>query len=201
MGGEYLVLALIMAAVCSILLGMGLPTAASYLMVIAIAGPAIIKLNVSVLATHLFVFYFAVMSAITPPVALAVFAAAAIAQVPVIPIALISMRLCLVAFVLPFMWVYHPELMLQDLSPAMWPSILGGVAALLVATVALAAMQVGHFKARLSRLERAALGAAAALIFWPGAATTAVGCVATVGILGHKLLRHRERAQAAASAK
>ena len=146
MGGEYLVLALVMAAVCSILLGMGLPTAASYLMVIAIAGPAIIKLNVSVLATHLFVFYFAVMSAITPPVALAVFAAAAIAQVPVIPIALISMRLCLVAFVLPFMWVYHPELMLQDLSPAMWPKTLGAFAALLVATVALAAMQVGYFK-------------------------------------------------------
>jgi len=102
-GDQYLILALLMAAVCAIMLGMGLPTAASYLMVIAIAGPAIIKLKVSVLATHLFVFYFAVMSAITPPVALAVFAAAAIAQVSVIPIALISMRLCLVAFILPFM--------------------------------------------------------------------------------------------------
>ncbi len=195
MGGEYLVLALVMAAVCSILLGMGLPTAASYLMVIAIAGPAIIKLKVSVLATHLFVFYFAVMSAITPPVALAVFAAAAIAQVPVVPIALISMRLCLVAFVLPFMWVYHPELMLQDLSAAMWPQILGAFAALLVATVALAAMQVGHFKARLSWLERAALGAAAALIFWPGAMTTAAGCLITAGILAPRLFGRRAKAR------
>ena len=189
MGGEYLVLALIMAAVCSILLGMGLPTAASYLMVIAIAGPAIIKLNVSVLATHLFVFYFAVMSAITPPVALAVFAAAAIAQVPVIPIALISMRLCLVAFVLPFMWVYHPELMLQDLSPGMWPSVLGAFGALLVATVALAAMQVGHFKGRLSHIERTVLGVSAALIFWPGAVSTAVGCAATTLIMGSQVLK------------
>lgn len=194
MGSEYLVLALAMAAVCSILLGMGLPTAASYLMVIAIAGPAIIKLNVSVLATHLFVFYFAVMSAITPPVALAVFAAAAIAQVPVISIALISMRLCLVAFILPFMWVYHPELMLQDMSLSTWPALLGGVAALLVATMGLAAAQVGHFKGRLAPFERVALGLAAALIFWPGAATTAVGCVATALILGRKLLKGEDRA-------
>jgi TRAP transporter 4TM/12TM fusion protein len=194
MGSEYLVLALVMAAVCSILLGMGLPTAASYLMVIAIAGPAIIKLNVSVLATHLFVFYFAVMSAITPPVALAVFAAAAIAQVPVLSIALISMRLCLVAFILPFMWIYHPELMFQDLSFTMWPAALGGAAALLVGTLALAAMQVGHFKGRLSIWERVLLGCAAAIIFWPGVMSTAAGCAATALILGRKLFTGRYQA-------
>lgn len=188
MGREYLVLSLIMAAACSILLGMGLPTAASYLMVIAIAGPAIIKLKVSVLAAHLFVFYFAVMSAITPPVALAVFAAAAIAQVPVMPIALISMRLCLVAFILPFMWIYHPELTLQDLSPSMWPTIAGGVLALLIGTVALAAVQVGHFKGRLNRLERTLIGISAAIIFWPGAMTTIAGCTMTLVILGRRLL-------------
>ncbi|MCU0560363.1 MAG: TRAP transporter fused permease subunit [Desulfobacterales bacterium] len=188
MGGEYLVLALILAAACSILLGMGLPTAASYLMVIAIAGPAIIKLEVSVLAAHLFVFYFAVMSAISPPVALAVFAAAAIAQVPVMQIALISMRLCLVAFILPFMWIYHPELMLQDLSPGMWPGIAGGASALLAGTVALAAMQVGYFKGRLSLLERTLLGIAAAIIFWPGTITTVVGCAMTSAVLGRRLV-------------
>jgi TRAP transporter 4TM/12TM fusion protein len=193
MGSDYLVLALVMAAVCSILLGMGLPTAASYLMVIAIAGPAIIKLNVSALATHLFVFYFAVMSAITPPVALAVFAAAAIAQVPVISIALISMRLCLVAFILPFMWIYHPELMLQDMSLSTWPACMGAFAALLLATVALAAMQVGYYKGRLSHFERVILGAAAAFIFWPGAVSTAVGCAATMLILGAKLLKGKYR--------
>jgi TRAP-type uncharacterized transport system fused permease subunit len=191
LGGEYLVLALLMAAVCSILLGMGLPTAASYLMVIAIAGPAIIKLNVPVLAAHLFVFYYAVMSAITPPVALAVFAAAAIAQVPVIPIALISVRLCLVAFILPFMWVYHPELMLQDMSLSTWPTFIGTFAALLVATVALAAMQVGYYKGRLSLFERVLLGVAAALIFWPGVLSTAVGCACTIVVLGRKLFQNR----------
>jgi TRAP transporter 4TM/12TM fusion protein len=192
MGGQYLVLALVMAAVCSILLGMGLPTAASYLMVISIAGPAIIKLNVSVLGTHLFVFYFAVMSAITPPVALAVFAAAAIAQVSVISIALISMRLCLVAFILPFMWIYHPEIMLQNLNPEIWLSILGGVAALLAGTLALAATQVGYFKGRLCIWERVLLAAAAAIIFWPGVVSTATGCAVTMLVLGRKLFRNKK---------
>jgi TRAP transporter 4TM/12TM fusion protein len=191
-GDEYLILALLLAAVCSIMLGMGLPTAASYLMVIAIAGPAIIKLKVSVLATHLFVFYFAVMSAITPPVALAVFAAAAIAQISMIPIALISMRLCLVAFILPFMWVYHPELMLQDLSLPTWPAFLGCFAALLIATFALAVLQVGYFKGKLGVTERVLLGIAAAFIFWPGAVTTTLGCIVTLAILGRRFLqRHR----------
>jgi TRAP-type uncharacterized transport system fused permease subunit len=94
-----------------------------------------------------------------------------------------------VAFVLPFMWVYHPELMLQDLSPGMWPSVLGAFGALLVATVALAAMQVGHFKGRLSHIERTVLGVSAALIFWPGAVSTAVGCAATTLIMGSQVLK------------
>lgn len=200
LGSEQLFLALAMAALCSILLGMGLPTAASYLMVVSIAGPALIKLNVSVLATHLFVFYFAIMSAITPPVALAVFAAAAIAQVPVLSIARISLRLCLVAFILPFMWIYHPELMLQDLSPAMWASTLGGVAALLAGAVALAGMQVGHFRGRMSFLERGLLGGAAATIFWPGPATTAAGCIVTAAIFGWRAIRSRVSRLAAGSA-
>ena len=200
LGSESLFLALAMAAVCSILLGMGLPTAASYLMVVSIAGPALIKLNVSALATHLFVFYFAIMSAITPPVALAAFAAAAIAQVPVISIAWISLRLCLVAFILPFMWIYHPELMLQDLHPALWAPTLGGIAAILAGTAALAGMQVGHFRGRLSSLERVLLCIAAATIFWPGPATTALGCSVTAVIFGRRWIRSRGSRMAIGSA-
>jgi TRAP-type uncharacterized transport system fused permease subunit len=103
------------------------------------------------------------------------------------------MRLCLVAFILPFMWVYHPELMLQDLSPSMWSAILGGFAALLTATLALAAMQVGYFKGKLGAAERLLLGIAAALIFWPGALTTAVGCILALAILERRLLQRMSR--------
>ena len=107
LGDENLLAALILAALCSIVLGMGLPTAASYLMVIFVAGPAIMELGVSQLSTHLFVFYYAVLSAITPPVALAIFAAAAIAKENPIPLALNALRLASVGFVLPIAWVYN----------------------------------------------------------------------------------------------
>jgi TRAP transporter 4TM/12TM fusion protein len=185
--------ALALTAIAGIVLGMGMPTTPSYIVMVSLLVPAVIKLGAIPPAAHMFAFYFAILSAITPPVALAVFAAAAIAQVPVISIALISMRLCLVAFILPFMWIYHPELMLQDMRLAMWPAMLGAFSALLVATVALAAMQVGHFKGRLQIIERVLLGIAAALIFWPGAVTTAIGCVVSALIMGRKLLRKKHR--------
>ena len=109
LGDQNLLAALILAALCSIVLGMGLPTAASYLMVIFVAGPAIMELGVSKLSTHLFVFYYAVLSAITPPVALAIFAAAAITKEKPVALALNALRLASVGFVLPIAWVYHPK--------------------------------------------------------------------------------------------
>ena len=164
LGQADLFLALLAAAVCALLLGMGLPTAASYLLVVFTAGPALSQLGLPTLTTHMFVFYYAVMSAITPPVALAVFAAAAIAQESVLRISLHSLRLCTVAFLFPFLWIYQPELMLQDLSAAHLPAIVGGLGALGLAVVMLAAVQVGHFRGRLTPVERLALGVSAALI-------------------------------------
>ncbi|HEY8368598.1 MAG TPA: TRAP transporter fused permease subunit [Thermodesulfobacteriota bacterium] len=186
LGRNSLPLALVAAALCSLLLGMGLPTAASYLLVIFVAGPAMIDLGLPVLTAHLFVFYFAVMSAITPPVALAVFAAAAIAQEPVMRIALIAVRLCLVAFLFPFLWVYQPDLLLQDLSGPHLARAVLGLAALAAAVIMLAVVQTGYFRGRLTRLERGLLAAASALVFVPGALTTTIGTVAGAAILGRR---------------
>ncbi|HYH19455.1 MAG TPA: TRAP transporter fused permease subunit [Azospirillum sp.] len=191
LGNAHLFLALLAAAGCSVLLGMGLPTAASYLLVVFTAGPALTQLGLPVLTTHMFVFYYAVMSAITPPVALAAFAAAAIAQEPVVKITMHSMRLCIVAFLFPFLWVYQPELMLQDLSAGHLPALVAALAALVLAVVMLAAVQVGHFRARLSVAERLALAVAAAMIYVPGAVTTTIGFAAGAAILGRRLLLTR----------
>ncbi|HEY0832694.1 MAG TPA: TRAP transporter fused permease subunit [Azospirillum sp.] len=193
LGQAHLFLALLAAAACAMLLGMGLPTAASYLLVVFTAGPALTQLGLPTLTTHMFVFYYAVMSAITPPVALAAFAAAAIAQEPVVRITMHSMRLCIVAFLFPFLWIYQPELMLQDLSPERLPAVAGAMAALVMAVVMLAAVQVGHFRGRLSRAERLALALAAALIYVPGALTTAVGFAVGGAILGRRLLLSRRQ--------
>lgn len=186
LGDAHVLLSLILAAVCAILLGMGLPTAASYLMVVFIAGPALIKLGLPTLTAHMFIFYYAVMSAITPPVALAVFAAAAIAQAPVLSIGLTSVRLCLVAFLFPFLWAFQPELLLQDLSMGMLPLIAVGVVTLMFAVILLAAAQVGYFKGRLSLVERLACGAAAALIYIPNWSITALGVALGVFVLARR---------------
>ncbi|MGB2123730.1 MAG: TRAP transporter permease, partial [Candidatus Puniceispirillaceae bacterium] len=167
LGDENLLAALILAALCSIVLGMGLPTAASYLMVIFVAGPAIMELGVSQLSTHLFVFYYAVLSAITPPVALAIFAAAAIAKENPISLALNALRLASVGFVLPIAWVYHPEIIVGADGTGVVDALLY-VPMLLVGIAGLSAAHVGHVFRRMNVVERLALAAAAAAILMPG---------------------------------
>ncbi|MCQ4328116.1 TRAP transporter permease [Stutzerimonas stutzeri] len=189
LGSHSLLLALIMAAVCSILLGMGLPTAASYLMVVYVAGPAILELGVNLLQTHLFVFYFAVLSAITPPVALAVFAAAAIAKTSSMKIAGNAMRLSIVAFILPFAWIYHPEINLQDLSADNVLPTFAFIAALMIATFGLTAGHIGFFCQRLTIIERALLIAAGAFVLAPGWLPTVTGVSAIVFLLSFRYWR------------
>lgn len=157
LGQQNLLLALLLSAACSILLGMGLPTAASYLMVVFVAGPAMMKLGVALLQTHLFVFYYAVLSAITPPVALAIFAAAAIAKVSPILLAGNALRLSIVAFLIPLAWVYHPEINLQEVTSATIVPTGIYILCLLVAAFGVAAGHIGFFKARISLPGRGVL--------------------------------------------
>jgi TRAP transporter 4TM/12TM fusion protein len=164
LGQQNLLLALFLSAICSILLGMGLPTAASYLMVVFVAGPAIMKLGVDLLQTHLFVFYYAVLSAITPPVALAVFAAAAIAKVSPIKLAGNALRLSLVAFFLPLAWVYHPEINLQHLSAANFLPTFIYIFCLLIASLGVAAGHIGYLKVGIRLPARFLLIAGAGMV-------------------------------------
>ncbi len=179
LGDQNLLAALVLAALCSIVLGMGLPTAASYLMVIFVAGPAIMELGVSQLSTHLFVFYYAVLSAITPPVALAIFAAAAIAKENPIPLALNALRLASVGFVLPIAWVYHPEIIIGADGTGVIDALMY-VPMLMVGIAGLSAAHVGHLFRRLAIPERVALAAGAVAILMP---STLVNLGATLLIL------------------
>ena len=188
LGDQNLLAALVLAALCSIVLGMGLPTAASYLMVIFVAGPAIMELGVSKLSTHLFVFYYAVLSAITPPVALAIFAAAAIAKENPIGLALNALRLASVGFVLPIAWVYHPEIVIGADGTGLLDA-LTYVPLLLVAIVGLSAAHVGHLFRPLTMAERLGLAACAVAVLYPGilinlAATAIILLVATNAFRG-----------------
>ena len=195
-GADSLLPALLVAALCSVILGMGLPTAASYLMVVFVAGPAITALGVGVLETHLFVFYYAVLSAITPPVALAVFAAAAITQDRPIPLSLTAIRLCFVGFLLPIIWIYHPEVMVFTLPPAEIPAGLLYLAALAVAIVGLSAANVGYFAGRIGVFERLLLLAGALAVIAPDVISTSAGVVLMLLLFFVRLrkVRHVETA-------
>jgi TRAP transporter 4TM/12TM fusion protein len=182
LGQQQLLYALILSAVCAILLGMGLPTAASYLMVIFVAGPAVMQLGVTLLQAHLFIFYYAVLSAITPPVALAVFAAAAIARENPIRLAGSAIRLCYIGFLLPIIWIYHPDLFLADLPLSDWPRGIAFLGALLIAITAMNASHIGYFKGDLNFPVRVLLLAAGLAILIPGAWLTVGGTALAVGL-------------------
>jgi TRAP transporter 4TM/12TM fusion protein len=195
LGDASLLAALILAAICSIVLGMGLPTAASYLMVIFVAGPAIMDLGVSQLATHLFVFYYAVLSAITPPVALAVFAAAAIAKENPILLALNALRLASVGFVLPIAWVFHPEILVGTQGTGLLGA-LAYVPFLCLAIIGLAAAHVGHLFRPLSVMERLALALGAAAVLAPDTAIMLAGAAVVAAVAGFGYARRRHASAA-----
>lgn len=166
LGGTSLLAALLLAALCSLVIGMGLPTAAAYLTVVFIAGPAIISLGVDVLQAHLFVFYYAVLSAITPPVALALFAACAIAKAPLAASAASVLRISFVGFLLPVAWIYHPAMTFGAGGGTAVEGVLA-VALLLAAILCCAAAAAGVLHGRLAWWERAGLALAAVLAVWP----------------------------------
>lgn len=107
-----LLAALVTTALAALVLGMGMPTLPAYLIIILVLGPVMQRMGAELLATHMFVFYFGVLSAITPPVAIGAFAAAPIANAHPFTTAVYAVRLALVGFIIPFIFIYEPSLLL-----------------------------------------------------------------------------------------
>jgi TRAP transporter 4TM/12TM fusion protein len=171
LAGNSLFLALLAIMGCSLVLGMGLPSAVSYLLLATIIGPVFTDpaLGVPILAAHLFIFYFGMMAMVTPPVALAAYATASIAGADVMRASLAAFRFSLVGFTLPYMFVYRPALCLMndDGGPAAPLAVVGAVAAAIVGIVALAAGMAGYLNARLSWPMRLVCFASAACALAP----------------------------------
>ncbi|MEZ5798108.1 MAG: TRAP transporter permease [Paracoccaceae bacterium] len=116
-GEKSLFLSLVLTMITCIVLGMGIPTIPNYIITSSIAGPALLALGVPLIVSHMFVFYFGILADLTPPVALACFAAAPIAKERGLTISLNAVKIAAAGFVIPFMAVYTPALMLQDGGP------------------------------------------------------------------------------------
>ena len=171
--GNSLIPALIFTMLAGIVLGMGLPTTAAYIVQAALLIPALIKLGVSTIAAHMFVFYFAIISAITPPVAMAVYAAAGIGGSNLWRTGLEAVRIGATGFIIPFMFVYGPSLLMIGSTGTIVSTIVSSS----IGVVALSAGLMGWFLKRATYLERAMLIAGALLLIKPGLYTDAVGLV------------------------
>ncbi len=121
-GEKSLFLSLLLTMLVCLILGMGIPTIPNYIITSSIAAPALLKLGVPLIVSHMFVFYFGIMADLTPPVALAAFAAASIAKAPAMKIGFKATQIAIAGFVVPFMAVYDPALMLQG-DPSVWAVI------------------------------------------------------------------------------
>ena len=173
LSGDSLIPALLLTMVAGIILGMGMPTTPAYIVQAALLIPALIKLGVLNVAAHMFVFYFSTISAITPPVAMAVYAAAGIGNAKLWPTGLWAMRIAATGFVVPFMFVYGPSLLFIgpgfDIATSFISASFG--------VMALAAGMMGFFVKELNPWERVILVVAALLLIKPGLYTDAVGYV------------------------
>jgi len=160
LGQQSLFLALVMTMLLSIVLGTGIPTIPTYIITAALAAPALAKLGVPLIESHMFAFYYGIMADLSPPVALAALAAAPIAKENPDKIGWEAMRIALAGYVIPFVFVYSPALMLQASDPmAAQLGFYGAVAfATLKALVAIGLfgmVAIGFLFTRLTRLERA----------------------------------------------
>ena len=157
-GENNLLLSLILTMIVCLILGMGIPTIPNYIITSAIAGPALLKLGVPLIISHMFVFYFGIMADLTPPVALACFAAAPFAKESGFKISLEAVKLAVAGFVVPFMAVYSPELMLQGLANKDFFTIIISVGYIsikaLIAMLFLGMAAVGYMNEPLNFFER-----------------------------------------------
>jgi len=168
--------ALILTALAGIILGMGMPTTPAYIVMVALLVPALIKMGAVTPAAHMFAFYFAILSAITPPVALAVFAAASLAKADIWQSGWAAMRAAAPAYIVPFMFVYEPMLLLivKDWSSE-WLNVLWAVSSAVIGVICLAGSLFGWLIAHASAWQRVLLFVAALCLIKPGLVTDAIG--------------------------
>ncbi len=161
LGRDNLLLALILTMLTCLVLGMGIPTIPNYIITSSLAAPILLQLDVPLIVSHMFVFYFGIMADLTPPVALAAFAAAPIARETGLKISLQAIRVAIAGFIMPYMAVYSPALMLQSDD---WGAVAYVVMKALIAIGLWGAAAIGYLLSPLNWAERVFAVAAASLL-------------------------------------
>jgi TRAP transporter 4TM/12TM fusion protein len=188
-GRESLFLALVLTMIFSLILGMGIPTIPNYIITSSLAAPILLKLDVPLIVSHMFVFYFGIMADLTPPVALAAFAAAPMARVSGFQVAMKAVLIALPGFIVPYMAVYDPTLMLQPVAGLEGTSYWIAVAYICIkATFAVAlwgVTAVGYLFAPVKLWERAWTFVAAAMLAAAIPLTDEIGFALGIAFIGY----------------
>jgi TRAP transporter 4TM/12TM fusion protein len=196
LGKQSIFLSLFLTMIVCLILGMGIPTIPNYIITSSLAAPALLHLGVPLIVSHMFVFYFGIMADLTPPVALAAFAAAPIARASGLKIGLQAVRIAMAGFIIPYMAVYDPALMLQG---GTWAGTAYVVFKALVAIVLWGGTAIGYWLGPLKWWERAFAFVAAAFLVAALPLTDEIGFALTAVFVVWHVARTRGQARTAAA--
>jgi TRAP-type uncharacterized transport system fused permease subunit len=197
-GGSSAILLLVLSAIVCIILGMGLPTLGVYVLLAALVAPSLIELGIEPMAAHLYVLYFGMMSMITPPVAVAAFAAAGIARADAMRTGFEAVRFGWTAFIVPFLFVLSPSLILIGGTWAIVQAIVTAFFGVWLVSIALA----GHFVRPVRWPMRILFGVAGLLALIPAGAVTGgvytdiAGTILGIGLVAYELANRPKQVSA-----
>ena len=195
LAGNSILIALFLTMLCCIILGMGVPTTATYCIMAATCAPILVRMGVPLVAAHFFVFYFGIVADLTPPVALAAYAGSAIAQSNPMKTAIQATKLAIGAFIVPYAFALSPAMLLVDTTAA---EVLLITVTSLVGIASVSASMEGYIFGRLSVFQRALMLVGGLMMIFPGVATDLGGIVLSGLVLVAKFVSNRKaEAQAA----
>ena len=195
LAGNQVIIALFLTMLCCIVLGMGVPTTANYCIMAATCAPILIRMGVPAVAAHFFVFYFGIVADLTPPVALAAYAGAAIAQGNPMKTALVSTKLAIGAFIVPYVFALNPAMLLVDTNLA--EVILISITSL-IGIFGVSAGLEGYVFQKMRWFLRIASAVGGILLIYPGVVTDTVGIVLVGGSMAIQYLVNRKAASLSA---
>jgi TRAP-type uncharacterized transport system fused permease subunit len=178
LSGGVLIITLILVMIAVIILGMGMPTSAAYLLAAILMAPALVNMGVTPLAAHMFIFYFAVISMITPPVALAAYAAASIGEADLWETGVAAFKIAIPGFLIPFIFVYDNALLLKG----SWMEIVWRTMITIIGIIGLAGSIMGYYARKTTPLDRFLLFLGSILLIVPEKTTDFLGLAVLIGL-------------------
>lgn len=189
LAGNQVIVALFLTMICCIVLGMGVPTTANYCIMAATCAPILVRMGVPAVAAHFFVFYFGIVADLTPPVALAAYAGAAIAQANPMKTAVTATKLAIGAFIVPYVFALNPAMLLIDTTAL---EVVQIVATSLIGIFAVSASLEGYLLCNMKWYQRIASLAGGLLLIYPGLVTDVIGISLVAVVLLLQLITRKK---------